>query len=394
MSVRITSVFAQLHCLQDAPDVQFTTVELGVIGYRIGHIRAKFTEVWAVVIGVLPKPDIIATQIYMNVVSSFTPLYEFIPVIVSDVFPNDISYNSVGSTRFATDVIVVDSGDDQRISRWDQPLMEYDVAYGVRTMEQLHALIAFFRAMKGRKFAFNYQDNVDFASTLAVLSEARTAPPIGPFDQFIGTGDDSTYIWQLTKTYATASESNIRPITRPQPGTTRMSLGGFETFDFTVDTNTGLVQFASPEVAVCQGVASKTSRASDVAPNVVITGIAGDFLRLQPYINRKAVTQGWTNPLNNTDETMDLFIQAVSTDGSTVTVAYPHGHGHEVETNVAGVIVYIHPAPIEGITIGAGFLFYVPVRFDTDTLPVTIEDYGVGGANSIKLIEVRASDPN
>jgi len=32
------------------------------------------------------------------------------------------------------------------------------------------------------------------------------------------------------------------------------------------------------------------------------------------------------------------------------------------------------------------------VRFDTDILPVTIEDYGVGGSNSVKLIEVRSSD--
>ena len=56
---------------------------------------------------------------YAQILATRTPLYEFIPLILSDVFPFDISYNSVGSTRFATDVVMVDSGDDQRIGRWE-----------------------------------------------------------------------------------------------------------------------------------------------------------------------------------------------------------------------------------------------------------------------------------
>ena len=49
----------------------------------------------------------------------------------------------------------------------------------------------------------------------------------------------------------------------------------------------------------------------------------------------------------------------------------------------------IHPAPLSGVSLSAGFQFYVPVRFDTDILPITIEDYGIGGSHSVKLIEVR-----
>ena len=57
-------------------------------------------------------------------------------------------------------------------------------------------------------------------------------------------------------------------------------------------------------------------------------------------------------------------------------------------------LVTFGTAPANAAVITAGFWFYVPVRFDTDLLPVTIEDYGVGGANSVKLIEVRPSDTN
>ena len=75
--------------------------------------------------------------------------------------------------------------------------MEYDVAYGVRTMEQLMALITFFRAMRGRTYAFNYRDNVDYTSSIPTAFEARAAPAIGPYDQWIGTGDGSTTVFQL-----------------------------------------------------------------------------------------------------------------------------------------------------------------------------------------------------
>ena len=119
----------------------------------------------------------------------FTPNFEWIEMFIYEVFPYDISYNSVGATRFSTDVIMVDSGHDQRSSRWDQPLMEYDIAYGVRTMEHLHGLIAFFRAMRGRKHAFLYHDYVDYRSTIAVDEETRIAPPTGPFDQQLGIGN-------------------------------------------------------------------------------------------------------------------------------------------------------------------------------------------------------------
>ena len=137
------------------------------------NAKRYFTQANADVHGNTPPSKRYFTQVCVQILSTRTPMYGFTNVILSDVFPDDISYNSVGSTRFATDVIVVDCGDDQRVGRWDQPLMEYDVAYGVRTMEQLTALITFFRAMRGRLYAFNYRDHVDYTSSVAVAYEAR-----------------------------------------------------------------------------------------------------------------------------------------------------------------------------------------------------------------------------
>ena len=170
------------------PPIRVTSLATVYLGGPHNAYR-QVTTVCMHVLGEQPVRQRNMTTINYTILATRTPLYRFTNVILPDVFPYDISYNSVGSTRFATDVIVVDSGDDQRTQRWDQPLMEYDIAYGVRTMEQLHALISFFRAMRGRLYAFNYKDPVDHSSTLAMATEARSPPPPTPFDQQIGSGD-------------------------------------------------------------------------------------------------------------------------------------------------------------------------------------------------------------
>jgi uncharacterized protein (TIGR02217 family) len=65
-----------------------------------------------------------------------------------------------------------------------------------------------------------------------------------------------------------------------------------------------------------------------------------------------------------------------------------YGTHPEASTNVR---LDVHPAPPVNAVIKAGFQFFVPCRFDTDILPVTLEDYGIGSSNSVKLIEVRQS---
>jgi uncharacterized protein (TIGR02217 family) len=46
-------------------------------------------------------------------------------------------------------------------------------------------------------------------------------------------------------------------------------------------------------------------------------------------------------------------------------------------------------APAAGKTVTAGFLFDVPVRFDTDRLDIELSSFDAAEAPSIPLIEVR-----
>ncbi len=53
-----------------------------------------------------------------------------------------------------------------------------------------------------------------------------------------------------------------------------------------------------------------------------------------------------------------------------------------------GVVSFAEP-PAAGVIITAGFAFDVPVRFDTDTLDVTLDVERLGSITSIPLVEIR-----
>ena len=74
----------------------------------------------------------------------------------------------------------------------------------------------------------------------------------------------------------------------------------------------------------------------------------------------------------------------------TVTVSLngvAQGSGWSVNTTT-GIVTFTVP-PSTGAVIRAGFEFDVPVRFDTDELPVTLDIERTGSIPSIPLIEVR-----
>ena len=61
--------------------------------------------------------------------------------------------------------------------------------------------------------------------------------------------------------------------------------------------------------------------------------------------------------------------------------------GWTVDTTTG--IVSFDSAPAAGVSITAGFEFDVPVRFDTDTLDVTLDLERLGSITSIPLLEIR-----
>lgn len=143
-------------------------------------------------------------------------------------FPTDISYGSSGGPEYATDIVASASGYEQRNIQWEQARARYNVAHGVKSKAQLDALIAFFRARKGRAIGFRFKDWTDYQAT-----------------ETLGVGNGSTAQFQLIKTYVSGSGTETRSIKKPVGGTVQVyKNAALQTSGVTVDTATGMVTFA------------------------------------------------------------------------------------------------------------------------------------------------------
>jgi uncharacterized protein (TIGR02217 family) len=145
-------------------------------------------------------------------------------------FPDDISYGSSGGPGYSTSIVATEGGHEKRNARWQQARARYNVAHGVKTRAQLEALLAFFRARKGRAHGFRFKDWSDFQGTA----------------QPLGTGDGNRTDFPLVKTYSSGGESEIRLIRKPVAGTVRVYVNGaLVQVGVSVDSATGIVHFTA-----------------------------------------------------------------------------------------------------------------------------------------------------
>jgi uncharacterized protein (TIGR02217 family) len=205
------------------------------------------------------------------------------------LFPLDIALRSAGGPERRTEIVALGSGREERNARWAHSRRRYDAGYGVKTLDALSVVVAFFEERRGRLHGFRWRDRLDHSSVAPGAS-------VTPLDQAIGTGNGSATVFQLAKTYGATYAPYQRPIAKPVAGSVRVAVNGTEQAQgaaFSVDTTTGLVTFLS---------------------------------------------------------------------------------GH---------------VPASGASVRAGFLFDVPVRFDTDYLEVDLSAFAAGSVPRIPLVEIK-----
>ncbi len=201
-------------------------------------------------------------------------------------FPVSVALGATGGPERRTEIVTLASGREVRNARWADSRRRYDAGSGVKTLDELAAVVAFFEERRGRLHAFRFRDRAD----------CRSGPPSAaptPTDQRIGTGDGSTTAFALVKRYGGAFAPWDRRIDKPVAGSVAVAVDGVAlgVSDFAVDVTTGIVALALP--------------------------------------------------------------------------------------------------PPTGAAVTAGFLFDVPVRFDTDHLAVDLSSFAAGEIPSIPLVEVR-----
>ncbi|MBB3769811.1 uncharacterized protein (TIGR02217 family) [Angulomicrobium tetraedrale] len=212
------------------------------------------------------------------------------PAFHETLFPLDIALGAAGGPERATEIVTTLTGREERNTRLNHSRRRWDAGYGVTSLAQLSAVVAFFEERRGRLYGFRWRDRLDHASS---------APGAGvtPFDQSLGTGDGARTAFALAKTYGGAHAPYLRPIAKPVAGSVRVAVDGAER-------------------------------------------VVGEHVTL---------------------------------DATTGTVTFLAGH-----------------VPAAGANVTAGFLFDVPVRFDTDFLEVNLTAFEAGAIPRIPILEIRS----
>lgn len=211
------------------------------------------------------------------------------PAFHEALFPLDVALGAAGGPERQTEVVTTLTGREERNSRLAHSRRRWDAGYGVKSLVQLSAVVAFFEERRGRLHGFRWRDRLDHSS-----SPPDAAP--GALDQPLGVGDGARTAFALAKTYGAVHAPYVRPIAKPVAGSVSVAVGGAERIEGTH---------------------------------------------------------------------YDL-------DGASGTVTFRPGH-----------------VPTDGAAVTAGFLFDVPVRFDTDFLEVNLTAFEAGEIPRIPILEIR-----
>ena len=155
------------------------------------------------------------------------------------LFPLDVALGAVGGPERATEIVTTLTGREERNTRLKHSRRRWDAGYGVKSLAQLSAIVAFFEERRGRLHGFRWRDRLDHSS-------AAPGANVSPFDQVLGVGAAGKAAFTLIKTYGGAHAPYARPIAKPVAGTVRVAVGGVEKVagvDFALDATTGIITF-------------------------------------------------------------------------------------------------------------------------------------------------------
>lgn len=154
-------------------------------------------------------------------------------------FPANLSFGSVGGPERRTEIVELHNGFEERNTPWADSRRRYDAGVGLRSLDDVEALIAFFEARQGQLHAFRWKDWSDYKSGLP-------SQPVRFEDQLIGMGDGRTTAFQLVKSYVSGPGRYARTIRKPVRGTVLVGVGRDqrqEAEHFSVDYDTGIITF-------------------------------------------------------------------------------------------------------------------------------------------------------
>jgi uncharacterized protein (TIGR02217 family) len=150
--------------------------------------------------------------------------------------PTRLAFGSTGGVERRTEVVQLASGFERRSTPWAHGRRRWLIGAGVRSLDDMAELLAFFEARRGRLFGFRFKDFADWKS-------CRPGGTPSAADQTIGTGDGVRTQFQLSKSYGAGDHAAVRTIAKPVAGSIRVAVAGAELAStaFEVDAGRGAV---------------------------------------------------------------------------------------------------------------------------------------------------------
>lgn len=151
-------------------------------------------------------------------------------------FPTDVSYGSSGGPTFKTSIFEAFRGGEKRNIDWASPLMEFNVAYGIKTDAQMEKVIEFFQARRGRLRGFRYKNWANYQVVNGVIA----------------VGDAVSTRFPIIRAYGFPAAQTYKRLYKIVPGSvTGLNIAGetlVEGVDYAIDYNSGELVFRSDRV--------------------------------------------------------------------------------------------------------------------------------------------------
>lgn len=153
-------------------------------------------------------------------------------------FPIELGANAAVEPCFATTISTSPGGFESRNIEWQQARLRFDVGPGLRSVDDVQALLHFYRSMRGNALAFRFRDSTDYSSSGMTGAPSAT-------DQMLGTGDGLRRRFELVKSYG---DGEVRRITRPVASSLQVALGEQAANEWQL-ADGGVIEFATAPVA-------------------------------------------------------------------------------------------------------------------------------------------------
>jgi uncharacterized protein (TIGR02217 family) len=147
-------------------------------------------------------------------------------------FPDSISFNSINSISFDTNIVRSKNGSEQRSGNRDFPLLHFKTFNTLKNKQEIGQILTLFRIVGGRLNSFRFRDWLDYKAE----------------NQIIGVGDGESINFLMKKVYQINGYSVVRNIVKPTQNTVNVFINqaNCNSLIQSVDYAHGLISFYEP----------------------------------------------------------------------------------------------------------------------------------------------------